>query len=139
MPDDDPRLFLFRNCVFSCVPQPRQGGTYLVHVSYLSGSLGPAEDLPEDAEPYSSPNVLTVPLARVSEKLGAPTPKGVCGLARHLCDPARQQAIPRPLTKKPSARQVSCLLAGNRHDATYARSQNPGGRVVVLLEIESIL
>jgi hypothetical protein len=54
MPDDDPRLFLFRNCVCSCVPQPEPGGTYSVHVSYLSGSLGPAEDLPEDAEPYST-------------------------------------------------------------------------------------
>lgn len=54
MPDDDPRLFLYRDCIFSCVPQDGPGGMFIVQVGYLSGPYGEPKDLPEDAKSYSS-------------------------------------------------------------------------------------
>lgn len=51
---DDPQTFTYRGCAFSCVPLACPGGTFGVRVRYLSGALGGAEDLPEDAEPYGS-------------------------------------------------------------------------------------
>lgn len=51
---DDPQHFHYRGCVFSCTALPCPGGTFGVRVRYLSGAHGPAEDLPEDTEPYRS-------------------------------------------------------------------------------------
>lgn len=51
---DDPQLFLYRGCVFSCVPQQQPGQTFGIQVNYVSGPLGPPADLPVDTEPYQS-------------------------------------------------------------------------------------